>query len=173
MEAEECETVTERVCEDVYVPDTYGAPLAPPVRLDSYGKPATQSPLAPQPDIDSYGAPAAPVQPDVDSYGAPVAPPVVPDLPPNCRDVPREQCRTTQKKVCVPVARPVEDLVTKDECRDEPSTQCRQVTRARPQKKCVPVDVQKCRWVVRAFQEEVHEKVTTTTPKQKYFCAPT
>ena len=50
------------------------------------------------------------------------------------------------------MARPVEELVTKDECRDEPTTQCREVTRARPQKKCVPVEVQKCRWVLRAFQ---------------------
>ena len=45
-----------------------------------------------------------------------------------------------------------EDLVTREECREEPTTQCRQVTRARPQKKCVPVDVQKCRWIVRAFK---------------------
>ena len=104
--------------------------------------------------MDSYGAPAAPPvgvqEQDIDSYGAPIAPVVQADV--KCREVPRQVCRTVEKKVCVPVARPVEELVTKDECRDEPTTQCREVTRARPQKKCVPVDVQKCRWVLRAFQ---------------------
>ena len=130
--------------------DSYGAPIAPPVKLDSYGNVATQSPLSPQQDVDSYGAPVAPPAQDIDTYGPPVAPVIKPDK--RCRDVPRQVCRTVEKKVCVPVARPVEELVTKDECRDEPTTQCRVVTRARPQKKCVPVDVQKCRWVLRAFQ---------------------
>ena len=94
----------------------------------------------------------------MDNYGSPEAPPVKSDV--KCRDVPREECRLVEKEVCVPVARPVEKVVTRDQCRDEPVTQCRIVTKARPQKKCVPVDVEKCRWVVRVFKQEAHQQVT-------------
>ena len=80
---------------------------------------------------------------------------------PYCREVPREECRLVEKEVCVPVARPVEKVVTRDQCRDEPVTQCRFVTKARPQKKCLPVDVEKCRWVVRLFKQEVHQQVSS------------
>ena len=94
---------------------------------------------------------------DIDSYGAPLAPPVKQDV--KCRSVPREECRRVEKEVCVPVAKPVENLVTRNQCQDKPVTQCRFVTKTRPQKKCVPVDVEKCRWVVRNFKQEVHKQV--------------
>ena len=95
----------------------------------------------------------------MDNYGSPEAPPVKSDV--KCREVPREECRLVEKEVCVPVARPVEKVVTRDQCRDEPVTQCRFVTKARAQKKCLPVDVEKCRWVVRLFKQEVHQQVSS------------
>ena len=138
VEQNECKTLTETVCGDVQYE----------TKLDSYGNPINNNIGQ---DVDSYGAPLAPpVQEDIDTYGAPAAPLIQPDV--KCREVPREVCRQVRKNVCVPVSRPKEDLVTREECKEEPSTQCRQVTRARPQKKCVPVDVQKCRWIVRAFK---------------------
>ena len=139
VEEKECKTLTETVCGDVQYE----------TKLDSYGNPINTNTIGQ--DVDSYGAPLAPpVQQDIDGYGAPAAPVIQPDV--GCREVPREVCRQVRRSVCVPVSRPKEDLVTREECREEPNTQCRQVTRARPQKKCVPVDVQKCRWIVRAFK---------------------
>ena len=81
--------------------------------------------------------------------------------------MPREECRRVEKEVCVPVARPVENLVTRTKCQDKPVTQCRYVTKTRPQKKCVPVDVEKCRWVVRNFKQEVHKQSCRNITRQE------
>ena len=102
---------------------SYEAPFSPPC-----GSPGGRDCEAPIVKPCCSGAAGQVVGRDCHQCGGSSAPAESIEPPQKqCRPVKRRQCRIVKKDACVTVSKPVERLVTKDECRDEPSTQCRQV----------------------------------------------